>query len=90
MAVDMSVLRPSWFAYRQGVAEEVNPQLYKLTGPNLREMYIGIEREANGCWDAFVRAAPDGANLAATGPKHPNERDAWHAAFEIYRNVEII
>jgi hypothetical protein len=86
----MAAIRPSWFLYRQGKAEEVRPGLLKLTGPNLREAYIGIEGGPDGRWSSFVRREPDGPNLAATGPEHATENDAWEAAFEIYRNVEII
>jgi hypothetical protein len=84
------VMRPSWFLYRQGKAEEARPGLLKLTGPNLRESYIGVERGDNGLWGAFMRHAPDGDNVAALPPELPTEYDAWEAAFEIYRNAEII
>lgn len=86
----MPFIRPSWFLYRQGKAEEVRPGLLKLTGPNLREAYIGIEGEAAGKWTAFVRHQPDGPNVAATELEDALESDAWEAAFEIYRNAEII
>jgi hypothetical protein len=86
----MAVMRPSWFAYRQGKVEEVSPALLKLTGPNLRESYIGIRPGEHGRFSAFVRHTPDGLDVVATGPDHATENDAWEAAFEIYRSAEII
>jgi len=86
----MPFIRPSWFLYRQGKAEEVRPGLLKLTGPNLREAYVGIEGGADGKWQAFVRHQADGLNVATTELEHATESDAWEAAFEIYRNAEII
>jgi len=86
----MAVDRPTWFAYRQGKVEEAGPNLLKLTGPNLRESYIGIRAGDGGRWSAFVRHAPDGLDVAATEVEHATSAEAWAAAFEIYRNAEII
>lgn len=86
----MSLVRPFWFAQRQGKAEEAGPNLYKLTGPNLREALIGVRQAANARWIAFVRAAPDGPDLGATAPEIPTEYEAWAAAFELFRNRFVI
>jgi hypothetical protein len=86
----MSLVRPYWFAQRQGKAEEVGPNLYKLTGPNLPETYLGIRQGANGRWIGFVGKSAEGPDTAVTPEEAPTPYDAWEAAFELYRNVVII
>lgn len=86
----MPLVTPFWFKQRQAKAEEAGPNLYKVSGPNLREGFIGIRAGDNGQWQSFVRAAADGSDVAATSPSIPTAYDAWEAAFELYRNHFII
>lgn len=81
----MSIITPSWFAQRQGKAEEAGPDLYRLTGPNLRESFIGIRPAEHGQWLGFLRASADGPDEATAGPV-PTQYDACQTAFEIFRN----
>lgn len=86
----MALIRPYWFAQRQGKAEEAGPNLYKVTGPNLPETYVGIRSGPSGKWLGFVRSTAEGPDLAATKDELPTEYDAWEAAFELFRDVIII
>ena len=86
----MTVILPSWFKQRQGKAEAVGDNLYRLTGPNLRESYVGIRRADGGPWAAFLRFTPDGPDAAATEPSFETEYDAWEAAFELHRAHVVV
>src|SRR2546425_367822 len=41
---NMALVLPSWFKQRQCKAEEAGPNTYRLSGPNLREAFIRIEK----------------------------------------------
>jgi hypothetical protein len=84
----MAIIPPYWFAQRQGKAEEAGPNLYRLTGPNLPETFIGIRPAANH-WQAYLRVRADGPDEVVSPPDLPTTYDAWEAAFEIYRNKVI-
>ena len=56
----MSMVPPFWFKQRQGKAEAVSPEVYRLTGPNLQEAYISLKCEDNDGWVAILRRTPDG------------------------------
>jgi hypothetical protein len=86
----MALIVPSWFKGRQGKAEPAGSDLVKLTGPNLREAYIGIRPADNGKFAAFLRATPDGPDVAAADAVAATAYDAWEAAFEIYRNHVVV
>ena len=86
----MALVTPFWFKQRQGVAETAGTELYKLTGPNLREGYVGILKGDNGQWAAFLRGSPDGEDLHNTGYVIDTAYNAWGAAFEIFRDYMII
>jgi hypothetical protein len=82
---------PFWFKQRQCKAEPVNEHELKLTGPNLGDAYIRISRDqAGGRWRAALRLTPDGTDLAATEAESPGPKEAWEAAFELYRNHVIV
>jgi hypothetical protein len=85
----MSPITPSWFKQRQAKAEAAGENLYKLTGPNLKESYIGIRPGSDGRWSAFLRYAADGPDADATEATFSRTMDAWEAAFEVYR-VNVI
>jgi hypothetical protein len=84
----MSLVTPFWFFQRQCKADSAGENLYKLTGPNLMEAYIGICR-GNGRWSAFLKNTADGPDLAVTPPQWNSVYEAWEAAFELYR-VNVI
>ncbi len=86
----MSLVTPFWFYQRQCKAESVGDDLYKLTGPNLKEAYIGLRKGDSGRWSAFLRNTADGPDVAATPAQWNNVYEAWEAAFELYRVNVII
>jgi hypothetical protein len=81
---------PFWFKQRQCKYEPAGEGLLKITGPNLGEAFIRIQRADNGRWQAAFRRAADGPDAAVTEPNVPGEREAWDAAFELYRDNVII
>jgi hypothetical protein len=81
----MEPILPSWVKQRQGKAEKVAGDVYRLTAPNLPESFIAILPGGNGRWSAILRAKQDGPDLAATPAEHENPGDAWAAAFELFR-----
>jgi hypothetical protein len=81
----MAVTVPSWFKGRQGKAEEAGPRLLKLTAPNLKDWFLGIEPHDDGHWRALLRDRPDGPDAASVDFDAPREFEAWEAAFEVYR-----
>ena len=82
---------PFWFKQRQCKYEPAGADnLLKLTGPNLAEAYIRIQRAENGRWLAAFRRGADGPDLAVTKSDIPGEREAWDAAFELYRENVIV
>jgi hypothetical protein len=81
---------PFWFKQRQCQAEPVSGEhLLKLSGPNLDPAYIHIDREGER-WRAGLRLTPDGPDVSATEAEIPDERKAWEAAFELYRNRFVV
>jgi hypothetical protein len=86
----MALVTPFWFKQRQGKAEEAGPNLYKITGPNMKEAFLGIRQGDNGRWHAFVRHQADGPDVAATTESRTTPYEAWEVAFEMYRTLEIV
>jgi hypothetical protein len=86
----MGVVVPTWFKQRQGKAEEAGENRYRLTGPNLREAYIGIRRGENGHWAAVMQKTADGPDVAATERMIDSPYEAWQEAFELYRCYLVI
>ena len=85
------LITPSWFKQRQCKYEPAGADtLMKVTGPNLGEAYIRVERTGNGRWLAAFRTSADGPDVAVTEPNIPSEREAWDAAFELYRQNVIV
>ncbi len=81
---------PSWFKQRQGKAEPVGADTYRLTAPNLGEAFVSIRPAEDGKWAAVLRRSADGPDLAATPAVIPTALEAWEAAFELYRvNVVV-
>ncbi len=86
----MTVVTPFWFKQRQAKAEEVGPDLLRVSGPNLKEGFVGIRRAENGLWSAFLRFSAEDTDIEATPPALENGYHAWEAAFEMYRKQTII
>ena len=84
----MDLPLPSWFRYRQGIAEPAGEHCYKLRVPVIGAAFSRV-RAQEGRWQAAVAQAPDGPDLHATEPKFAQEAEAWHAAFELYKSTVI-
>jgi len=85
----MSLVFPFWFKQRQCKAEPQGDEMLKVTGPNLGEAYVYIRREQDR-WLGGLRRAPDGPDEAVTEPEFPTDKQAWQAAFELYRRQFIV
>ena len=81
---------PSWFKQRQGKAEPAGDNVYRLTGPNLGEAFIGIRKGPNNLWAGYQAASATGPDLEATEPRYEIDADAWNAIFELYRRRVIV
>jgi hypothetical protein len=86
----MELILPSWFKQRQGKAEPVGPDTYRLTGPNLPDAYLGVRRTEDGRYAASLRFGPDGPEAASTQQPIDTLYEAWEAAFELYRSEVIV
>ncbi len=86
----MELTTPTWFKQRQGKAEPVGPERYRLTGPNLAEAFIEIRPEPSGNWSAALRLAADGPDIAAIPAGADNRFEAWEVAFELYRRHIVV
>jgi hypothetical protein len=85
-----SPIIPFWFKQRQCKAEPAGgDETLKVSGPNLGEAYLRVVREG-GVWKATLRTAADGPDIAGAETEHPNEKAAWEAAFELYRQRVIV
>jgi hypothetical protein len=85
----MAPVTPFWFKQRQAKAEEAGPNLVRVSGPNLKEAFLGIRQEG-GRWSAFLRESADGPDVHATLPTIDSAYAAWEAAFEIYREHFVV
>jgi hypothetical protein len=87
----MQPITPSWFKQRQCKFEPAGSDtMLKITGPNLGEAFIGIRQAENQHWQASFRRSADGPDEALTEPDIPGQREAWDAAFELYRQNVIV
>ena len=88
----MQPITPFWFKQRQCKFEVAGgpDTMLKITGPNLGEAYIGIRQTANQKWQAAFRRTAEGSDDAVTEPNIPGKREAWDAAFELYRQNVIV
>jgi hypothetical protein len=59
--------------------------MLRVTGPNLGEAFLLIEKGDNGLWKAGLRLAAAGPDVAATAAEAATEKQAWDAGFELYR-----
>jgi hypothetical protein len=86
----MALVTPFWFKQRQAKAEEVGTDLVRVSGPNLKEAFLGIRKAHNSLWSAFLRTSADGPDIDATAPELDTAYAAWEAAFEIYRKHVVV
>jgi hypothetical protein len=86
----MSLILPSWFKQRQAKAEPAGENLYRLTGPNLRETLIGIRAGDGSRWSALLRFNSDGPDAIVTEASFQTPNDAWEAAFELFRTAVVV
>ena len=85
----MSLITPFWFKQRQCKAEPAGSEhVLKVSGPNLAEAFISISK-VNGLWGAALRRTADGPDVASCPAEIPSEKEAWDAAFELYRTHVI-
>ncbi len=80
---------PFWFGQRQCKLEALEDGVYRVTGPNLAEAFISIRSTENGRWVPVFRLVKDGPDLART-QELATPREAWEAAFELYRIQMIV
>jgi hypothetical protein len=82
---------PFWFKQRQCKYEPAGGDyVLKVTGPNLGEAFIRIQQTESRRWQAAFRRSADGPDVAVTEPNIATEREAWDAAFELYRENVIV
>jgi hypothetical protein len=87
----MPPIPPFWFKQRQCKAETAGDEnTLKVSGPNLGEAFLHIDRGENNRWRAAMRQTADGPEVAATDPQFDNPTEAWEAAFELYRTRVIV
>ena len=86
----MQPVLPSWFKHRQAKAEPAGDNTLRLTGPNLNEAFIRIQKAEGGRWSAALKRSADGPELATTDARYDNLSDAWGAAFELYRTNVLV
>jgi hypothetical protein len=85
----MEPITPFWFKQRQCKLEPAGENAYKITGPNVGERYVRI-LPADGGWKGALRSTADGPDIAVTSDAFATARDAWDAAFELYREHFIV
>jgi hypothetical protein len=85
-----TLITPFWFKQRQCKAEFVEADLYRITGPNLPESFLGVRQLPDGKYQGYFRSQKDGPDAADTQEKFVSPFDAWEGAFELYRQLMIL
>jgi hypothetical protein len=81
---------PFWFKQRQLNFEPAGgDNVLKITGPNIGEAFIRVDQAKDGQWQAALRQAVDGPDVAVV-ENIPGPREAWDAAFELYRENMVV
>jgi hypothetical protein len=80
---------PFWFKQRQCKAEPAGDHSLRVTGPNLAEAFVRVERVGDH-WRAALRLSADGPAASSTDPIFETPDEAWPAAFELYRVRMIV
>ncbi len=86
----MDVTEPFWFKQRQCKAEPAGDNSLRVSGPNLPETFLRIERAGDDRWRAGLRLSADGPDASYTDPELKTPKEAWEAAFELYRVRMIV
>lgn len=86
----MRPISPFWFRQRQAEIEPAGENLYRVTAPNLLETFLAIRQGEDRRWSAELRQAADGSAVAVSEATYDHPRDAWSAAFELYRNDLVV
>ena len=82
---------PFWFKQRQCKYEPAGADnQLKVTGPNLGDAFLRIRQADNQRWQAIFRRAADGPDEVVSDADIPGPREAWDAAFELYRQNVIV
>jgi len=85
----MEPTTPFWFKQRQCKMESAGENAVRVTGPNLGEAVLRIEPVGDR-WRAALRLAADGPDASYTDPELATPKEAWDAAFELYRVRMIV
>jgi hypothetical protein len=86
----MMPILPFWFKQRQCKAEPHGTNMLKVTGPNLAECYLHVDRADNGLWRAGLHPTPEVPASNGREAEFPDAETAWNAAFEMYRRQFIV
>jgi hypothetical protein len=84
------LITPYWFKQRQCKAEELGPDFFRITGPNLAECFLGLRKLENGRYQGYFRLKQDGPDEAVTNEDFDTAYNAWEAMFELYRVKMIL
>jgi hypothetical protein len=84
----MEPIQPFWFKQRQCKVEPAGENTLKVTGPNLPEAFLSVGSGPSG-WRAAVRLTADGPEVRVA-ENVPGPKEAWDAAFELFREQVII
>ena len=80
---------PSWVKGRQATVEPAGSGIYKVTGPNLPDAFVGMRMTDDLRWQGFLRMAADGPDIAVAGSTQTSAGTRLFAAFELYREQMI-
>ncbi len=86
----MEPIEPFWFKQRQCKAEPAGDNGLRVSGPNLPETFLRIERAGDDRWRAALRLSADGPDASYTDAELKTPKEAWEAAFELYRVRMIV
>jgi len=81
---------PQWMRQRQVRTDELATGQFKATGPNLPEAVFGVRVGESLRWQAYLKNAADGPDVAATAEEFPSAAEALDAAFELYRTHIVV
>ncbi|MFO0876352.1 MAG: hypothetical protein U0840_03180 [Gemmataceae bacterium] len=85
----MHPVTPFWFKQRQCRLETAaEPGMLRVTGPNLAEAFLQVELSPEQRWQARLRLAPAGPDVATA--EAVSAPAAWHLAFELYRSCLVV
>jgi hypothetical protein len=86
----MPPLPPFWFHQRQAKMEPAGTDIYRLIAPNAPEGFISIRSTGDGRWAPVFRTSAEGPDLAQSHEELGSPKEAWEAAFELYRRYCLV